>query len=158
MAHVLLPKVAADFVLTYPQVELEIVAEDREVDPVEDNYDLVLRVDPNHDERLVGRRIVEDQRLLVAPPWVHVALRLEHEDGACGWRYRHAHVHPATRQSCDRVPRQLRGPSGRFAFMPGQDETVFPALTLRGCHPSWPAPGADHRCLHPAPRFIVPAV
>jgi DNA-binding transcriptional LysR family regulator len=80
LAHVLLPKVAAEFVLAYPQVELEIVAEDRKADPVEDDYDFVLRVDPNHDDRLIGRRIVEDERVLVAPPGVHVALQLEQED------------------------------------------------------------------------------
>ncbi len=68
LAHVLLPKVAAGFVAAYPQVDLEIVAEDRKVDPVEDNYDLVIRVDPNSDERLVGRRVLEDERLLVAVP------------------------------------------------------------------------------------------
>ena len=47
---------------------LEIVAEDRKVDPVEDNYDLVIRINPDPDERLVGRRIREDERLLVAAP------------------------------------------------------------------------------------------
>lgn len=74
LAHVLLPKVAAVFVAMYPQVELEIVAEDRKVDPVEDNYDLVIRIDPSLDERLIGRRILEDERLLVAPPGLQVAL------------------------------------------------------------------------------------
>lgn len=72
LAHVLLPKVAAAFVAQYPQVDLEIVAEDRKVDPVEDNYDLVIRIDPNPDERLVGRSIWEDERLLVAPPGLPV--------------------------------------------------------------------------------------
>jgi DNA-binding transcriptional LysR family regulator len=67
-AHVLLPRVAAQFVQAYPQVALEIVAEDRMVDPVEDNYDLVIRINPNPDARLVGRRIREDERLLVASP------------------------------------------------------------------------------------------
>ena len=68
LAHVLLPQVAAAFVRAYPQVMLEIVAEDRKVDPVEDNYDLVIRINPDPDERLVGRRIREDERLLVAAP------------------------------------------------------------------------------------------
>lgn len=80
LAHVLLPKVAAAFVAKYPMVELEIVAEDRKVDPVEDNYDLVIRIDPNPDERLVGRRILEDERLLVAPPNLPVAFSAGDED------------------------------------------------------------------------------
>lgn len=73
-AHVMLPRVAADFVQAYPHVALEIVAEDRKVDPVEDNYDLVIRIDPDPDERLVGRRILEDERLLVASPEMPNAL------------------------------------------------------------------------------------
>jgi len=82
LAHVLLPKVAAGFVAAYPQVDLEIVAEDRKVDPVDDIYDLVIRIDPNPDERLVGRRILEDERWLVAAPGRAVALRTEQdEDG-----------------------------------------------------------------------------
>jgi DNA-binding transcriptional LysR family regulator len=82
LAHVLLAKVAAGFVLKYPQVEIEIVAEDRKVDPVEDNYDVVVRVDPDHDERLVGRLIMQDERLLVSLPGADVDFRSEHDDVA----------------------------------------------------------------------------
>jgi DNA-binding transcriptional LysR family regulator len=68
LAHVVLGRISARFALAYPDVQLDIVAEDRKVDPVEDGYDLVIRVDPPHDERLVGRRILDDQRLIVAHP------------------------------------------------------------------------------------------
>ena len=81
LAHVLLPKLATSFVTAYPQVDLEIIAEDRKVDPVDDNYDLVIRIDPSPDERLVGRRILEDERLLVAPPEVAIALHSEQAAG-----------------------------------------------------------------------------
>lgn len=67
-AHVALPRIAGRFALTYPEVQLEIVAEDRKVDPVEDGYDLIIRIDPAPDERLVGRRFLNDERLIVAPP------------------------------------------------------------------------------------------
>ncbi|NPT41524.1 LysR family transcriptional regulator [Paraburkholderia sp. 1N] len=67
-AHVALCQIAARFALAYPQVELEIIAEDRVADPVEDGYDLVIRIDPPHDEQLVGRRILGDERLVVASP------------------------------------------------------------------------------------------
>src|SRR5882757_5026295 len=67
-AHVALPRIGARFVLAYPEVQLEIVAEDRKVDPVEDGYDLIIRIDPSPDERLVGRRFLNDERLIVAPP------------------------------------------------------------------------------------------
>jgi len=79
-AHVLLAGIAAAFVRSHPQVELEIVAEDRKVDPVEEDYDLVIRVDPSPDERLVGRRILEDARLLVAAPGISVALQPDSTD------------------------------------------------------------------------------
>ena len=69
-AHVVLCQIAARFALAYPQIELEVVAEDRVVDPVDDGYDLVIRINPPHDEQLVGRRIMSDERLVVAGPTV----------------------------------------------------------------------------------------
>ncbi len=69
-AHVVLARIGARFALAYPQVELEIVAEDRVVDPVEEGYDLVIRINPSEDDRLVGRRILGDQRMIVAAPGV----------------------------------------------------------------------------------------
>lgn len=68
LAHVAFGRLGAQFALAYPEVQLEIVAEDRKVDPVEDGYDLLLRIDPAPNEQLVGRRILNDERLLVAPP------------------------------------------------------------------------------------------
>jgi DNA-binding transcriptional LysR family regulator len=68
LAHVALSRIGARFALAYPEVDLEIVAEDRMVDPVEDGFDLVIRIDPAPDDRLVGRRILDDKRLLVASP------------------------------------------------------------------------------------------
>ena len=68
IAHMAFGRIGARFALAYPEVQLEIVAEDRKVDPVEDGYDLVIRVDPASDDRLVGRRFLNDERLIVAPP------------------------------------------------------------------------------------------
>jgi DNA-binding transcriptional LysR family regulator len=68
IAHVAFGRIGARFALAYPDVQLEIVAEDRKVDLVEDGYDLVIRVDPSPDDRLVGRRFLYDQRLIVARP------------------------------------------------------------------------------------------
>jgi DNA-binding transcriptional LysR family regulator len=67
-AHVALPRIGARFALAYPEVQLEIVAEDRKVDPIEDGYDLIIRIDPSPDEHLVGRRFLNDERLIVTPP------------------------------------------------------------------------------------------
>jgi DNA-binding transcriptional LysR family regulator len=68
LAHVAFGRIAARFALAYPEVQLEIVAEDRKVDPVEDGYDLMIRIDPSPTEQLVGRRFLRDERLIVAAP------------------------------------------------------------------------------------------
>ncbi|NTJ10587.1 LysR family transcriptional regulator [Rhizobium lusitanum] len=73
-AHVALGRIGARFALAYPEVQLDIVAEDRKVDPVEDGYDLIIRIDPAPDERLVGRRFLNDERLIVAPPGMRCPL------------------------------------------------------------------------------------
>jgi DNA-binding transcriptional LysR family regulator len=65
-AHVLLSSMGARFAIAFPQVQLEIVADDRIVDPVEDGFDLVVRINPSGDDRLVGRRVLSDERWLVA--------------------------------------------------------------------------------------------
>lgn len=72
--HVVLSRIAARYALAYPQVELEVVAEDRIVDPVQDGFDLVIRINPPQDVLLVGRRIATDRRVLVAPPGLSMPL------------------------------------------------------------------------------------
>ncbi|HEX6993395.1 MAG TPA: LysR substrate-binding domain-containing protein [Gammaproteobacteria bacterium] len=59
---------AAEFHRRYPEVELEIVAEDRYVDLVDEGYDVVVRANPRKDETLVGRRIGHDALVVAAPP------------------------------------------------------------------------------------------
>lgn len=68
LAHVALGCIAADFASAYPEVRLEIRAEDKIVDPVEDGFDVVIRINPAPDERLVGRCILHDELVVVAPP------------------------------------------------------------------------------------------
>jgi DNA-binding transcriptional LysR family regulator len=65
LSHVALAAIGAEFARDYPEIELEIVAEDRKADPVEDGFDIVIRVNPSPDERLVGRRILKDELVLV---------------------------------------------------------------------------------------------
>jgi len=66
-AHLALGRIAADFVAAYPEVRLEVTADDRFVDLVEEGYDVVIRVNPSPDQDLVGRCFVRDQLLIVAP-------------------------------------------------------------------------------------------
>lgn len=61
-------KLAAGFARKYPEVRLEVTAEDRAVDMVEEAYDLVIRVNPEPDESLVGRVFLRDRLVVVASP------------------------------------------------------------------------------------------
>jgi len=61
-------RLAASFALKHPEVRLEVTTEDRAVDMVEEGYDLVIRVDPDPDESLVGRAFLRDRLVVVASP------------------------------------------------------------------------------------------
>ncbi|MFZ6780790.1 LysR family transcriptional regulator [Undibacterium sp. Ji83W] len=59
-------KLAAGFAVKYPEVRLEVTTEDRPVDMVNEGYDLVIRVNPDPDENLVGRIFLRDRLVVVA--------------------------------------------------------------------------------------------
>jgi DNA-binding transcriptional LysR family regulator len=67
-AQIAMGKLAAGFALRYPEVRLEVTTEDRAVDMVEEGYDLVIRVNPDPDESLIGRIVVHDRLVAVASP------------------------------------------------------------------------------------------
>ncbi|MFC7054119.1 LysR family transcriptional regulator [Hansschlegelia quercus] len=61
-------KLAAGFAMKFPDVRLEVTTEDRAVDMIEEGYDLVIRVNPDPDETLVGRAFLRDRLVVVASP------------------------------------------------------------------------------------------
>ncbi|MER8575837.1 LysR substrate-binding domain-containing protein [Mesorhizobium sp. M1338] len=61
-------RIAAGFTLKHPEVRLEVTTEDRPVDMIEEGYDLVIRVNPDPDESLVGRAFLRDRLVVVASP------------------------------------------------------------------------------------------
>ena len=65
-SQIAMGRLAAGFALKYPEVRLEITTEDRPVDMVEEGYDLVIRINPDPDERLVGRAFLRDRLVVVA--------------------------------------------------------------------------------------------
>ncbi len=69
-SHVALSRAAALFSQLHPQLQVEINADDRFVDPVEEGYDLVIRTNPKPTESMVGRRLFTDELVLVAAPGV----------------------------------------------------------------------------------------
>lgn len=67
-AQMMMGRLAAEFTRTYPDVKLAIALEDRQVDLVNEGYDLVIRVNPEPNSELVGRCLARDQMLLVSTP------------------------------------------------------------------------------------------
>ncbi|RUV34582.1 LysR family transcriptional regulator [Mesorhizobium sp. M7A.F.Ca.MR.148.00.0.0] len=61
-------RIAAGFALKFPEVRLEVTTEDRAVDMIEEGYDLVIRVNPDPDESLIGRAFLRDRLVVVASP------------------------------------------------------------------------------------------
>ncbi|WP_343727135.1 LysR family transcriptional regulator [Burkholderia seminalis] len=61
-------KLVATFALKYPEIRLEVTTEDRPVDMIEEGYDLVIRVNPDPDESLIGRVFLRDRLVVVARP------------------------------------------------------------------------------------------
>ena len=67
-ADVFVGRIAAAFAVRYPDVELEVVADDKTIDPIADGFDIVVRVNPSPQADLVGRCFLRDETLVVAPP------------------------------------------------------------------------------------------
>lgn len=104
-------KLAADFALRYPEVRLEVTTEDRAVDMIEEGFDLVIRVNPDPDESLVGRAFLSDRLVVVAAP----SLAMPAEGTAA----------PAVvRMSGDRAAWRVKSPPGSAAI------AIEPVLSL----------------------------
>ncbi|WP_128924413.1 LysR family transcriptional regulator [Bradyrhizobium guangxiense] len=88
-------RLAAGFALLHPQVRLEVTTEDRHVDMIEEGFDLVIRVNPDPDESLVGRIFLRDRLVVVASPTLkrpkrHLAVPVvvRGDDEAAAWEIR----------------------------------------------------------------------
>jgi DNA-binding transcriptional LysR family regulator len=67
-SQIAMGKLAAEFAMKFPEIRLEATTDDREVDMIEEGYDLVIRVNPAPDEALVGRALLRDRLVVVASP------------------------------------------------------------------------------------------
>ncbi len=67
-AQMMLGRLAAEFTRAYPDVRLAITLDDRQVDLVNEGFDLVIRVNPEVNSELVGRCFLKDQVLVVSTP------------------------------------------------------------------------------------------
>ncbi|MCP9231396.1 LysR substrate-binding domain-containing protein [Mesorhizobium sp. LMG 17147] len=109
-AQTAMGKIAAGFALKYPEVRLEVTTEDRVVDMIEEGFDLVIRVNPDRDESLVGRAFLRDRLVVVASP----DLALPAEGLAT----------PAVMRSTDRGAWEVKTPTGRLTI------AIEPVLAL----------------------------
>jgi DNA-binding transcriptional LysR family regulator len=67
-AQLAMGRVCADFCAAYPDITCEVVAEDRLVDLVEEQFDVAIRPNPRPDTALVGRCFAKDRLVVVAAP------------------------------------------------------------------------------------------
>lgn len=65
-------RIGAEFCARYPDVTVEVVAEDRAVDLVEEQFDVAIRINPSPDSSLVGRCFAKDRLVVVAAPGVPI--------------------------------------------------------------------------------------
>jgi DNA-binding transcriptional LysR family regulator len=63
-----LGRIAARYAAAYPDVQLEITADDRFIDPLVEGYDLVIRANPKPTTELSGRCFLRDELIVVAHP------------------------------------------------------------------------------------------
>ncbi|WP_307607852.1 LysR family transcriptional regulator [Variovorax boronicumulans] len=63
-------RISAEFCTAYPEVSCEVVADDRLVDLVEEQFDAAIRINPAPDSSLVGRCFAKDRLVVVAAPSV----------------------------------------------------------------------------------------
>lgn len=97
-SQAVLGRLTAEFVLQYPEVTVDVTAEDRNVDMIKDRYDLAIRVNPDRDATLIGRCFLHDRRVVVAArplalPAANQTVRavlLGASDGARTWKLRSA--------------------------------------------------------------------
>lgn len=61
-------RIGAEFCARYPEVTMEVMAEDRAVDLVEEQFDVAIRINPSPDSSLVGRCFAKDRLVVVAAP------------------------------------------------------------------------------------------
>ncbi|GLH81875.1 transcriptional regulator [Bradyrhizobium sp. SSBR45G] len=60
--------VVADFMMRYPELQLQIVLSDDLLDPVQDGFDVTLRIAELESSSLVARRIMPVERVICAAP------------------------------------------------------------------------------------------
>jgi DNA-binding transcriptional LysR family regulator len=61
-------RICAEFCALYPEVTLDVLAEDRVVDLVDEQFDVAIRINPGAQSDLVGKCFAKDRLVVVAAP------------------------------------------------------------------------------------------
>ncbi len=69
-SQMMMGKLSAGFLKACPEVQLEVIAEDRLVDLIEEYVDIAIRINPKPDSLLVGRRFARDRLVVAAAPGI----------------------------------------------------------------------------------------
>lgn len=171
-----------DFLRRYPEVELDMVFEDRPVDLVEAGYDLAVRIGALSDSSLVARRLCPVRRVVVAAPAyleargepqrpealaAHACLLYHYLPSGDSWRF----LGPGGEERAVRVSGPARLNNGEAlltACLAGLGVALLPSFLcgealrtgrLRRLLPDWrdPAELAAH-AVFPATRNLPPTV
>ena len=61
-------RAVADFMAAYPDLKVELALNDRFIDPVEEGFDVTIRIADLKDSSLIARKLAPSRRVLVASP------------------------------------------------------------------------------------------
>jgi DNA-binding transcriptional LysR family regulator len=183
-AQAQLSELLPEFLATHPKVQLQVHVSNRRVDPIDEGFDLALRVRSriDDDSSLVLRRLGEVQEMLVASPaYLERAGRPAHPDELT------AHATLNMVEDPNRQQWELRGPDGEvrrvalgrprlmgFDFrllhataVAGQGIALLPELVcadavrsgaLEVVLPTWRLPLGICHLVYPSRRGVLPAV
>jgi DNA-binding transcriptional LysR family regulator len=84
LAYETMGRLAATYVAQYPDVRIEVIAEDRFVDLIAEDYDVVIRANPAPDTALAGRCFLRGPQVVVASPRVAEAVQNDNVIPAVG--------------------------------------------------------------------------
>ncbi|MBT2372926.1 LysR substrate-binding domain-containing protein [Pseudomonas fluorescens] len=182
LAHEIMPSVVAEFLATYPQVQLEMMLVNRRVDLIGEGVDVALRVRELGDEDplLVTRRLRQAQTVLVATPEfvqnhpVHTPQdlkRLPVLGALAPDRMVHLRMLGPEGESCDLVLEARLGIDDfvvrRTSALAGLGCTVLPMMyceqelqsgQLVQLLPEWSLPGGWLQAVYPHRRGVLPAI
>ncbi|QTD45264.1 LysR family transcriptional regulator [Ottowia testudinis] len=68
LAHTGMSRLLGQFLTLYPEVSLNLILSNRQIDLVEEGVDLAVRVGPIPDQNVIVRRLAQFERVLVASP------------------------------------------------------------------------------------------